>query len=512
MPHSKKQHPGNVSIESLGLGPKDPIRLLLDSCQTGMIIAFQRDSITQFFNKTALHYFQISKEHSETMSLSAILDGLKYIDQGGNQLKKEDYPIWSSLYDEVEASLIFHTTAEDLPTTFLMKSSAVRLDEKTKTALATIEDITEAVTLNQKCQDTALRLENLWRVSSRESITIKEVCDITLEAIVDITKSKYGFYGFISDDEKRMLVHAWSGETMKGCSVINKPLTFFIDESGIWAEAIRQRKSFIVNDYAAYNKAKKGYPNGHVTIKNLMVVPFFIGKSMHSVVGVSNKDFDYTHEDTETVTNFLSEIYSVIKRLELENELKISKEQYKRLATTDSLTGLYNRRYFFDYLGTEFSRADRSSSSISLILFDLDFFKKINDTYSHSAGDITLKEVTACLLSSLRRMDVACRFGGEEFIVALPETTMDRAVMVAERIRNCFENLAIPYKGTSIRITASFGVSAYAGESSKTGSATDAINALINQADKALYAAKRAGRNRVCTNHGPASQQKQTDE
>lgn|GEM_PF-5300827 len=493
------------SLMGIGLGPGSPITLLLNSSQTGIIIAFIGDGVFQFLNKKALDYCQITQDQAETMSLAAILDGLHGVDEDGHPLKKEDYPIWSSLYGEGNDSLIFRKTTDDGTTTFVMQSSLVHIDAKTKGTLTTLEDITETVTINQKFQDTVLRLENLWRASSQASITVKEVCDITLDAVIDITKSQYGFYGFITDDEQRMLVHAWSGETMQGCSVIDKPCTFLINESGVWAEAVRQRKPLILNDYAAYNKAKRGYPPGHIQLDRLMVVPFFIGKTMHSVAAVANKHFDYTYEETETVANFLSDIYSVIKRLELENALQISREQYKKLAITDSLTGLFNRRYFFDALEAEFSRAERSSSSLAIILFDLDFFKKINDTYGHSAGDLTLREVTACLLSSLRKIDTASRFGGEEFIVALPGTTLDRAVVVAERIRRCIETHPMCYQNATIRITASFGVSAHTGRNSQAATAADAINALINQADKALYAAKHAGRNRVFTTQGPAA-------
>lgn len=325
------QHSGNSYTESIGLGANSPINILLNSCQTGLIIAFMDGFVSKYFNRKVLNFFKLNDEYVEKSSLGSILDSLNGTSPNGTRLRKENYPIWSSLYDGIESNLTFHKTINGVTSVFLMKSSFAKITEIVTGVIATVEDITETTNMHQKFQDATFRLENLWRLSSQESITIKEVCDLTLEAIVNITKSQYGFYGFISDDGMEMIIHAWSGETMKGCSIIDKPFVYSIEHAGIWAEAVRRRRPLIINDYSTCGLNFKGYPAGHVKLFNLMVIPHFIGQKLHSIAAVANKNSDYRETDVTTVTNFLNDIHSIIKRLEVERQLKSSEEKYRNL-------------------------------------------------------------------------------------------------------------------------------------------------------------------------------------
>ncbi len=166
-----------------------------------------------------------------------------------------------------------------------------------------------------------------------------------------------------------------------------------------------------------------------------------------------------------------------------------------RLATTDSLTGLPNRRSFFETLGREVSRSRRHGNPLTLILCDIDFFKEVNDTYGHDVGDRVLREFGQRLRKTLRTEDLPARYGGEEFGVTLPETDLPEAVQIAERLRSLIEEA--PFSGgpekdalPPIHLTASFGVARFEGE-------RDHMEALFSRADFMLYQAKGKGRNTV---------------
>jgi diguanylate cyclase (GGDEF)-like protein len=167
-------------------------------------------------------------------------------------------------------------------------------------------------------------------------------------------------------------------------------------------------------------------------------------------------------------------------------------KKMKQLALYDPLTELYNRRGMDLSLNHIVSAAHRSKTCISAINMDIDFFKKINDNYGHDGGDFVLKKFAEALLKSVRPNDVCCRLGGEEFVIVLPETQQDYAMMVAERIRQEIEELELMYEGNTITLTSSFGVA--------THYKNIDIDYLLKDADKALYAAKAGGRNQVCIN------------
>jgi diguanylate cyclase len=167
-------------------------------------------------------------------------------------------------------------------------------------------------------------------------------------------------------------------------------------------------------------------------------------------------------------------------------------EELQDLSTLDQVTGVRNRRYFDDMLETEFRRALRNRSCLSLIMLDLDHFKEVNDTHGHQAGDLCLKSVANVMYSIVKRPpDLVCRYGGEELVIILPDTAHEGALLVAERIRRQIEHSQIVFAGRKIPLTASFGVSSFVPNNHKTPAS------LIELADKALYQAKAAGRNRV---------------
>ncbi len=168
----------------------------------------------------------------------------------------------------------------------------------------------------------------------------------------------------------------------------------------------------------------------------------------------------------------------------------INRQDLEKSARLDSLTGLHNRRHFDEIMEKESERAERYHHTTSLIMLDLDYFKKVNDNFGHQTGDLVLQTLGKILLEQVRQSDTPCRYGGEEFALILPETGLREAQMIAERIRQAIEqqNL-ITHNNIHLRVTASLGVS------STDSNPTD----LITAADQALYRAKESGRNQIAT-------------
>ncbi len=176
------------------------------------------------------------------------------------------------------------------------------------------------------------------------------------------------------------------------------------------------------------------------------------------------------------------------KLMVIEIELKEKNIELERLSITDKLTGLYNRVHLDKVINKEINRSERYSESLGVIIVDIDYFKLVNDTYGHQAGDIVLVSIANLLIKySRNNVDVVGRWGGEEFLIICPNTDMEGTIKVAENIRLYIEE----YNFENVnKLTASFGVSEYMSE--------DSDITLISRADEALYEAKESGRNKVC--------------
>ena len=170
--------------------------------------------------------------------------------------------------------------------------------------------------------------------------------------------------------------------------------------------------------------------------------------------------------------------------------LKKAQADLQEQAIRDALTGLYNRRYLDDTLERELARALRERQPVSFVMLDIDHFKGINDTFGHKEGDAVLQKLATLLLSHTRVDDIVCRYGGEEFLIALPNVNAEIAFQVAERWRRSFLGLTMPLAPVEIKFTLSGGISEFPIDG-------DTKEELISTADKALYRAKQAGRNRV---------------
>ena len=197
----------------------------------------------------------------------------------------------------------------------------------------------------------------------------------------------------------------------------------------------------------------------------------------------SQQPYKYTERD-EKILTILANNFGVA--LERSHALK----QLEMQATTDGLTQLYNYRSFMQSIVNEVERSIRYDLKFTLLVIDVDYFKQVNDTHGHLAGDKVLIHVASAIKKNTRNVDIVCRYGGEEFTVILVETSLQDGLMTAERIRENIENMNTTYKENIINITVSIGAVEFPNSSRKSES-------LINEADKALYEAKSKGRNRI---------------
>jgi two-component system, cell cycle response regulator len=188
----------------------------------------------------------------------------------------------------------------------------------------------------------------------------------------------------------------------------------------------------------------------------------------------------------------LARVRTQIKKKRYTERLRDNVQMSIEMAITDALTGLFNRRYMETHLATLVEQAAARGKPIAVMVLDIDYFKSINDGHGHDAGDDVLREFSLRIRKSIRNIDLACRYGGEEFVLVMPETDMAVATMVAERLRRriATEPFSIQQGACSLEVTISIGIAAL-------NAPTDTAAAILKRADEALYRAKRDGRNRV---------------
>ncbi|OGT00048.1 MAG: hypothetical protein A3F73_00050 [Gallionellales bacterium RIFCSPLOWO2_12_FULL_59_22] len=333
------------------------------------------------------------------------------------------------------------------------------------------------------------RVENVQAARIRlmeyaSSHTLKELLVATLDEASALTESTIGFYHFLEADQITLSLQAWSTRTTSEfCTAKGEGSHYNIDAAGVWVECIRARRPVIHNDYASLPD-KKGLPPGHAQVLREMVVPVFRKGMIVAVLGVGNKAKPYVEYDLETVSLLADLAWDLAESKRLEAELQA-------MATTDFLTGLFNRRHFIARMEDELARLNRlDTQCASVLMLDLDHFKDINDTFGHAMGDAVLKHFANLIQGELRKIDTGGRVGGEEFAILLPGADTAAARAFAERLRQKVSEMRVSQEGHIATVAVSIGIAAMKAMDSS------ADTALV-RADKALYRAKSAGRNRV---------------
>lgn len=317
---------------------------------------------------------------------------------------------------------------------------------------------------------------NLGEYYSHEKVLVEKTFDLFSNFI------EYDFAGLffnITDDAAKNVLYMDFKESSVSPFVLEKVKREFFAQ-------MPKLKTFNTNDFTheivRENKDDENKIISPNNIKTSFVVPFvFNDKLLGGVAFYSKDEIDY--KEFKFYDEFEKELLALLKMKFLYSEIEF-------LSVTDGLTGLYNRRYFEYNIEREFLRAKRYKNDLSLAILDIDFFKSVNDTYGHQYGDYVLKEVSTLLKESFRKTDMLYRYGGEELVIIMPETSLTHAEIPAERLREKIAKHEFIYNGVKTKLTVSIGISSMVSEFNNQ-------REILECADLALYNAKNTGRNKV---------------
>ncbi|MEW5871314.1 MAG: sensor domain-containing diguanylate cyclase [Chloroflexota bacterium] len=339
--------------------------------------------------------------------------------------------------------------------------------------------------------------------------SLGELLQNALDELCALTDSPIGFFHYLEADQCTLSLQAWSTYTLKEmCNAEGQGQHYDVDQAGVWVDCIRERRPVIHNDYASLSH-RKGLPEGHAPVNREMVFPIVRGEKIVAIIGVGNKPDDYTQDDIAYASRLTDLIWDITERKRAEDALQQAnerlqnrlaqiqalQEQLQEQAVRDYLTGLFNRRYLQETLECEAARALRAGEPLGILIMDTDYFKDINDTYGHNAGDQALQAIGRLIKANIRAGDIPCRYGGEEFVVVMPGASLGTAQQRADFLLASIRELRIPVDGRQVQLTASIGVAAFPQHGAKGED-------VLIRADRALYQAKENGRNQVVVYRG----------
>ena len=327
--------------------------------------------------------------------------------------------------------------------------------------------------LEQEVQSTGDKIEVLQNLGTQLTAChiVNEALEITALVTAKLLPRYTGMIGLMrASRDKVEVVAQWNGEVSGNEK--------FLPEQ-CWA--LRTGKQYAGNLQAGKVMCEHYNGKGGISV----CIPLLAQGDMIGVMQFVSPDIEKMDSKEQQLAA------AVAENVSLSLASLRSRESLHQQAIRDPLTGLYNRRYLMETLGHEFSRSKRHELPMSVLMMDVDHFKQFNDQNGHDAGDHILKEFGRLVKETIRNEDSACRFGGEEFVVLLPETRLEAAIIAAERICQIMRNNTFIHQGISLgMVTISIGVASFPGNSQDS-------ETLLKSADEALYEAKRTGRNRV---------------
>ncbi|GBE03321.1 MAG TPA: GGDEF domain-containing protein [Nitrospirae bacterium] len=302
-----------------------------------------------------------------------------------------------------------------------------------------------------------------------------------LEKSLQLIGAEQGSLMFLDDNQTELVIEAKKSrdDTVK--------VKMRIKREGCIADIVLQSgESLLVEDIESDPRIKKQNRARYKT-KSFVCVPIIIDDKVAGVLNISDKvkNIVFSHDDLHLIQSFIKNISIIIER----NILHKKSEALEKLSITDPLTGIYNRRYLNDRLMEEITRYNRYKHPFSFMILDLDKFKLFNDTYGHLAGDNLIKNLAKLMENSLRTIDIAARFGGDEFVAIFPQTPKEDAIQIINRIKDKID-AALNIDHGTIFLSVSMGLATYPDDASS-------MMELIEKTDQALYLAKKGGGNRV---------------
>ncbi|HEY0720588.1 MAG TPA: diguanylate cyclase [Gammaproteobacteria bacterium] len=331
----------------------------------------------------------------------------------------------------------------------------------------------------QSIQEHQERVESFNSLSSLliASLNPQSLMQNVLDKIIELTRAQAGtIYLREGEGNNELLV------PFVAYGVDLAAMEYLHFGQGLPGEAARRKKSIVIRDIPTDCRLNINLGIADVMPREVAIFPIIYRDSVLGVMMLASMSPFHSNE--------LSQLESMINQIAIVLENALAHEKVAQLSITDTLTGVYNRRYLTQRLEEEFRISQRHHSPLSALLVDIDYFKKINDQYGHQIGDEALIRVAHTLKDNIRDSDLLARFGGEEFVIILPHTLQTDAMLVAEKLRQAISSLIIAAMGDH-RVTISIGVATIPDVT------IDNSDGLLGAADRALYLAKEQGRNRV---------------
>jgi diguanylate cyclase (GGDEF)-like protein/PAS domain S-box-containing protein len=310
-----------------------------------------------------------------------------------------------------------------------------------------------------------------------KELAIENLIQAILERATSLLHATGGELGLVDPNGELIHIHVSHNMGANKVGVVIEP------GEGLMGYVAKTRQIEMIEDYQEWIGKLDIYKQSN--IHAAIAAPLMIGSHFLGVIGIMNSDRKrkFTDSEKSLMSQFAQQAAIAVQNAQLF-------EERKQQARIDLTTGIYNRRGLNELGIREIDRSQRFDRPLSLLMVDIDHFKRVNDTYGHPIGDLVLKELADRLKNHLRSIDILSRYGGEEFVIILPETATDHATEVAERLREVVEQKPFTPDGLALPITISLGISTL------NGDALD-IQTLIKNADDAMYVSKRSGRNQV---------------
>lgn len=327
-------------------------------------------------------------------------------------------------------------------------------------------------------------------------------CEQIFPELIELAESEYGFIGKVQYEGDAPCLHiyaisdvSWSDETKKQYELFKQGKLRFTNLNNLFGHVITSSAPVIAN--APRNHlASKGTPKGHPVLHRFLGLPIKQAGNTVGVIGLANKSEDYSQHDVDFLTPLTDTLANLFRAVEVEQARFEAEQRLEHLASTDALTGLMNRRAYFNRIQ---ALTNEHNAGHCICIIDIDNFKKLNDTYGHPVGDAVLKEVARALEHSVRSSDMVARLGGEEFGLYLDSGDVDQCSHIFEELQANLRDIEVPTdKGILDNITVSIGASIVCRDAQ---SATTFFDLAMKEADDALYEAKRQGKDRYYWYH-----------
>ncbi len=366
-----------------------------------------------------------------------------------------------------------------------------------KRVVGTLRDITEQKrreVLQQK-QRQLLDLINEAQATFLLNHDIKDACESLFEPLLRLSECQFGVIGIMRQTDQGspyLFVPTMSQDASS--PIATTPAREYFDLNNLFGRVVTSNETMLVQDGMQHG-VQQIWPEGVPPLRNFLGLPIRFDHEVVGLIGLGNSAQAFDQNLLDLLAPLASTLATLIHARKQEEARMEAEQEWLRLATEDTLTGLPNRRHFFDVAETCLLQTRRYGNPMTIALLDLDNFKQINDTYGHSAGDEVWRVLADILRQTLRDSDTPSRIGGEEFAVILTSTSLEDSLIALDRIRATLSLTPIRSGKHTLHATVSIGAVQWHPDEHEH------VHGMLLQADAALYRAKRMGRNRVEVHH-----------